>query len=135
MKVITAITIIIIILLVIVIFIIIGTVIMIIIIRYYYYQYCYLLYHCQIIQVNQCIRNICSQFFRKPFFKKNLNRLFQPFETLPKQLKINILHGCYLACFIISLFLRCFRVRLLKWNVYAHMSDAILIVWFLRFTC
>ena len=52
MKVITAITIIIIILLVIVIFIRTGAVIIIIIIRYYYYQYCYLLYHCQMIQVD-----------------------------------------------------------------------------------
>ena len=52
MKVITAITIIIIILLVIVIFIIIGTVIIIITFRYCYYWYCYLLYYCQIIQVD-----------------------------------------------------------------------------------
>ena len=51
-KVITTITIIIVIILVIVIFIIIGTVILIIIIRYCYYQYCYLLYYCQIIQID-----------------------------------------------------------------------------------
>ena len=64
MKVITALTIIIIILLVIVVFIIIGTVIIIIAIRYYYYQDCYLLYYCQIIQVNLYIRDICSKHYR-----------------------------------------------------------------------
>ena len=51
-KVTTAITIIIIILIVIVIFIIVGTAIIIFIIRYCYYRYCYLLYYCQIIQVD-----------------------------------------------------------------------------------
>ena len=90
MIVITAITIIIIILLVIVIFIRTGAVIIIIIIRYYYYQYCYLLNHCQVIQVDipVCSRYMFLVCFVNPFFKKNysnyLNRLFQPFETLPK---------------------------------------------------
>ena len=51
-KVITTTTIIIIILLVIAIFIIIGAVIIIIIIRYCCYRYCYLLYYCQIIQID-----------------------------------------------------------------------------------
>ena len=82
MKLITVVIIINIILLVIVIFIIIGSVIIIIIIiRYYYCQYCYLLYYCQIIQVNEFTRDYVLNFFVNLFKKKIL---FQPFETLPK---------------------------------------------------
>ena len=85
MKVIIAITIMIIILLVIVIFIIIRTVIIIIVIRYYYYQYCYLLYYCQIIQVNQYIHDIYIRvlsFFRKSFFKKKPKQTFPTFSNI-----------------------------------------------------
>ena len=83
MKLITVVIIINIILLVIVIFIIIGSVIIIIIIRYYYCQYCYLLYYCQIIQVNEFTRDYVLNFFVN-LFKKKKKILFQPFETLPK---------------------------------------------------
>ena len=68
------ITIIIIILLDIVIFIIIGTIIIIIIVRYYYYQYCYLLYYCQIIQLDIPVysRLTFLVFFHKYFLFEKL---------------------------------------------------------------
>ena len=73
-KDITTVTIIIIILLDIVIFIIIGTIIIIIIVRYYYYQYCYLLYYCQIIQLDIPVysRLTFLVFFHKYFLFEKL---------------------------------------------------------------